>query len=338
MSSKNRPIKIGINGFGRIGRTVLRIIAERDDIQIVAINDIAAADKLAYLTKYDTVMGTFAGNVELKGDVLHASKHAMKIFSSADPATIAWEKAGAEIVVEASGRFTKKADCEKHFSGGAKKVLLTVPAKDDVDITLVMGVNDDQLQASHRIISNASCTTNCLAPIAKILDESFGIEKGFMTTVHAYTNDQRLSDYAHKDLRRARGANDNIIPTTTGAAKTVGKVLPKMLGRLDGLAMRVPVANGSAIDFVVMLSKPTTVAQINEAVKKAAYGALKGIVQYTDEPLVSSDIIGNSHSAIYDAQSTMLMGKTYAKVFAWYDNEWGYSCRLVNVLEKLAAF
>lgn len=328
-------INIGINGFGRIGRTLFRILANRDDIHIVAINDVAAADKLAYLTKYDTVMGTFPGTVELKGNVLHAGKHKMLVFASKDPADIPWGKVGVDIVVEASGRFTSKADCEKHLKGGAKKVLLTVPPKDDVDIMTVYGVNDDQLKREHKIVSNASCTTNCLAPIAKILHERFGIEKGFMTTVHAYTNDQRLSDYAHKDLRRARGANDNIIPTTTGAAKAVGKVFPAVAGKLDGMAMRVPVPNGSTVDLVAILSKPATVAEINQAVQDAAAGKMRGIVEYCEAPIVSSDIMQNPHSAIFDSLSTMVMDKTYAKVFAWYDNEWGYSCRLVDIIGKM---
>ncbi len=328
-------LRVGINGMGRIGRTLVRILAESETIEIAAVNDIATADKLAYLLRYDTVMGRFPGTVQLKDNLLQAGEQKMQVCKETDPAGIPWNKLGVEVVVEATGHFRTRAECAKHLAAGAKKVLLTVPAKDAVDFTVVLGVNDELLKPQHQIISNASCTTNCLAPIAKILHESFGIEKGFMTTVHAYTNDQRLSDYAHKDLRRSRAATENIIPTTTGAAKAVGTVLPALAGKLDGMAMRVPVADGSTIDLVCILKQTTTAKAINAAVRHAAAGELKGIVQYCEDPIVSCDIMQNPHSAIFDALNTAVMDKNFVKVFAWYDNEWGYSCRLADLLQRL---
>ena len=328
-------IRIGINGFGRIGRTLFRILAEQDDIQIVGVNDIAPIDKLAYLLKYDTVMGPYSGKVEINGNQLKAGKHTIEMMAERQPDKLPWKKLSVDIVVEATGVFRSRQDCEKHLKAGAGKVLLTVPAKDSIDYTLVMGVNDQGLSPGDKIVSNASCTTNCLAPIAKILHENFGIDKGFMTTVHAYTNDQRLFDYAHKDLRRSRGANDNIIPTTTGAAKAVGVVLPALAGKLDGLAMRVPIPDGSTIDLVVVTEKDATVDSVNDVIKKAAAGPMKNIVEYCTDPIVSSDIMQNPHSAIFDSLSTMVINKRFVKVFAWYDNEWGYTSRLVDALRLM---
>jgi glyceraldehyde 3-phosphate dehydrogenase len=330
-------IRVGINGFGRIGRSVYRIAYARKDIEFVAINDVTDRKTLAYLTKYDTVMGNFAGPISLDGNTLIAGNQKTQMLSEPDPARIPWKDLGVEIVIEATGRFTKRADLEKHLAAGAKKVLLTVPAKDPIDAMIVLGVNDETLKPEHKIVSNASCTTNCLGPIAKILHENFGIERGLMTTVHAYTNDQRLSDFPHKDPRRARAANENIIPTTTGAARAVGKVYPALNGKLDGLAMRVPVPNGSTVDLVVRLSRKVTAMEVNEAVRKASEGKHKGIVQYSTDPIVSSDIIGNPHSAIFDAPFTRVLGGDLIKVVAWYDNEWGYSQRVVDLLPRLAA-
>jgi glyceraldehyde 3-phosphate dehydrogenase len=331
-------LNIGINGFGRIGRTLFRLLDSRDDINVVAINDVAPADKLTYLLKYDTVMGRFPVPVELKGDTLHTSSQQARLFAQPDPSKLPWKECGAEVVVEATGRFRTRAECKMHIDAGAKHVLLSVPAKDEIDMTVVLGVNQDQLKSSHQIISNASCTTNCLAPVVKILNDAFGIEWGFMTTVHAYTNDQRLSDYAHKDLRRARAANDNIIPTTTGAAKAVGHVLPELAGKLDGMAMRVPVPNGSTIDLVAILKRNATREQVNSAMQAAAESEFKGLVEYATDPIVSSDIMQNPHSAIFDSLSTMVMDNNFVKLFAWYDNEWGYSCRLVDVLEIMSGW
>ena len=328
-------LRIGINGFGRIGRTVYRILANRDDIQIVGVNDVAESSNLAYLLKYDTVMGRFPGDVTFANGFIEAGEHKVAMSQHRDPRQIPWQELGADVIVEATGRFRTKETCEKHIEAGAKKVLLTVPAKDEIDITIVLGVNDHLLKPEHTIISNASCTTNCLAPIAKVLHENFGIKKGFMSTVHAYTNDQRLADYTHTDLRRARAANENIIPTTTGAAKAVGIVIPDLQGKLDGMALRVPVADGSSIDLVTITEKTTTAEEVNQVVREAANSQLEDIVEYCEDPIVSSDILQNSHSAVFDAAGTMVMDGNFVKTFAWYDNEWGYSARLVNVIEKL---
>ena len=331
-------IRVAINGFGRIGRTVFRVIVQRPEagIEIVALNDLADDEMAAYLLKYDTVMGEFPGKVTVGDGYLVAGGHMVKSFTIKDPAHLPWKELDVDVVIESTGIFRTRAEVAKHLEAGAKRVILTVPAKDELDATVVLGVNDDDLEADDRIVSNASCTTNCLAPIAKILDEAFGIRRGVMTTVHAYTNDQRLADVPHKDFRRSRAATVNIIPTTTGAAKAVGQVLPRLKGKLDGMAMRVPVPDGSTVDLVVETEKPVTVESINAAVAKAAAGPLRRIVQYSEAPLVSSDIIGNPHSCIFDAPSTLVLGTNWAKVIAWYDNEWGYSQRVVDLIERLA--
>jgi glyceraldehyde 3-phosphate dehydrogenase len=328
-------ITVGINGFGRIGRSVFRILSDRDDINVLAINDLFENEQLAYLLKYDTVMGIFPKAVKIEGDsmVVNGSKVAMT--AHRDPAEIPWKELGVQIVIESTGVFRHRVPLEKHFAAGAEKVVLTVPAKDDIDATIVLGVNDAELKPEHRIVSNASCTTNCLAPIAKILDEAFGIQEGFITTVHAYTNDQRLADVPHKDLRRSRAAGENIIPTTTGAAKAVGKVLPQLQGKLDGLAMRVPVPDGSIVDLVCRLAEKASKDDVNGAVRAGAEGPMQKIVEYSEAPLVSSDIIGNPHSSIFDALSTSSQGDGYIRIVSWYDNEWGYSNRVVDLIERL---
>ncbi len=331
-----RP-KVAINGFGRIGRAAFRLMSQRDDIEVVAINDVTPNETLAYLTRFDTVYGRYPGAVTLSGDRMTAGTQTVRMLEQKDPAKLPWKDLGVDVVVEATGRFRKREECAWHLQAGASRVILTVPAKDDVDAMVVVGVNDHTLKAEHRIVSNASCTTNCLAPVAKVLNESFGIVKGIITTVHAYTNDQRLADVPHKDLRRSRAANENIIPTTTGAARAVGKVLPELKGKLDGVAMRVPVPDGSTVDLVVELAKPVSVASVNAAMKDAASGApLSGILQYCEDPIVSSDIIQDTHSAIFDSLCTRVLGGNLVKVIAWYDNEWGYSCRVVDLIGRLA--
>jgi glyceraldehyde 3-phosphate dehydrogenase len=330
-------IRVGINGFGRIGRSVYRILSDRPDIEVVGINDLFENDQLVYLLKYDSVMGNFDKEVTSDDDFMVVDGHKIAMTAERDPSQIPWGKLGADIVIESTGVHTKREAIAKHLEGGAKKVILTVPAKDEIDATIVMGVNDDTLKPEHKLVSNASCTTNCLAPIAKILDEAFGIEEGFITTVHAYTNDQRLADVPHKDLRRSRAAAQNIIPTTTGAARAVGKVLPQLKGKLDGMAMRVPVPDGSIVDLVCRLKGKPSTEEINNAVRASANGPLQKIVEYSEVPLVSTDIIGNPHSSIFDALSTQAAGDGYAKVVAWYDNEWGYSNRVVDLIDRMAA-
>jgi glyceraldehyde 3-phosphate dehydrogenase len=332
--------KVAINGFGRIGRAVTRVLLQRKgNLDLVAINDLADAKSLAHLFKYDTVMGPWKGTVEAKDGALVIDGKEIKVLAVKNPAELPWKDMGVEIVVESTGIFRKK-ESEKggygdHIKAGAKKVVLTVPAKDDIEATVVLGVNDDTITAKTQFVSNASCTTNCLAPLAKALNDAIGIEKGLMTTVHGYTNDQRVADMIHSDLRRARAAAANIIPTTTGAAKAVGKVIPSLKGKLDGFALRVPVIVGSCVDLVAEMKKEVTVDEVNAAVKKAAAGPLKGILQYCDEPIVSSDIIGNPASSVFDSLCTMVNGKM-VKVVSWYDNEWGYSTRTVDIMEKLA--
>jgi len=328
-------VKVGINGFGRIGRGVFRILSNRDDIQVVAINDLFDNEQLAYLLKYDTVMGIFRREIRVEGDALFVDDSKIAMTEFRDPGEIPWRDLGVQVVVEATGVFRNRAPLEKHLEAGAQKVVLTVPAKDEIDATIVIGVNDDDLKPEHRIVSNASCTTNCLAPVAKILNDAFGLEEGFVTTVHAYTNDQRLADVPHKDLRRSRAAAENIIPTTTGAARAVGKVLPELKGKLDGMAMRVPVPNGSIVDLTCRLGKNVDRDEINAAVRDVAHGPMRRILEYSEAPLVSSDIIGNPHSSIFDSASTMASGDGYAKVVSWYDNEWGYSNRVVDIIERL---
>jgi len=328
--------QIGINGFGRIGRSVFRILSKRDDINVVCINDLFENEQLAYLLKYDTVMGIFKKEVKATEDALYVNDQKVEMTEYRDPAQIPWMDLGVDVVIESTGVFRERATLEKHLAAGAKKILLTVPAKDEIDATIVLGVNDDELKAEHSIVSNASCTTNCLAPIAKILDESFGIVEGFITTVHAYTNDQRLADVPHKDFRRSRAAGENIIPTTTGAARAVGKVLPQLQGKLDGLAMRVPVPDGSIVDLVARLGSKPSAEDVNAAVRRAAEGPMKQVLEYSEEPLVSSDIIGNPHSSIFDAMSTSSLQDGYIRVVSWYDNEWGYSNRVVDLIDKMA--
>ena len=330
-------VKIGINGFGRIGRSVFRILSDRSDVEVVAINDLFENQQLVYLLKYDTVMGVFEKEVRADDDFMYVNGHQIAMTAEKDPAKIPWGKLGVDIVIESTGVFTQKEQLQKHLDAGARKVILTVPAKGEIDATIVVGVNDDTLKPEHRLVSNASCTTNCLAPVAKILDEAFGIEEGFMTTVHAYTNDQRLADVPHKDFRRSRAATQNIIPTTTGAARTVGKVLPQLKGKLDGLAMRVPVPDGSIVDLVAKVRAKPDTAAVNAAVREAAEGPLKAVVEYSEVPLVSTDIIGNPHSSVFDALSTRAEGDGYVKVVAWYDNEWGYSNRVVDLLDRMVA-
>ena len=331
-------IQVGINGFGRIGRSVFRIISDRDDMEVVAINDLFDNEQLAYLLKYDTVMGIFNKEVTAETDAMTVGKQRVAMTEHRDPANIPWKDLGAQFVIESTGVFRHREPLEKHMAAGAEKVILTVPAKEEIDATIVIGVNDNELKPEHRIVSNASCTTNCLAPIAKILDETFGIQEGFITTVHAYTNDQRLADVPHKDFRRSRAAGENIIPTTTGAAVAVGKVLPQLKGKLDGLAMRVPVPDGSIVVLAVRLGKKASREEINAAVREAAAGPMKAVVEYSEAPLVSSDIIGNSHSSIFDALSTSSEEDGYARIVSWYDNEWGYSNRVVDLIGMLAAF
>lgn len=328
-------IKVGINGFGRIGRLVFRRALQLGDIEFVGINDLTDAKTLAHLLKFDSVHGKFNGEVVAEEDAIVVNGNRIKITAERDPANLKWGELGADVVIEATGVFRTKELSMKHVEAGAKKVILTVPPKGDVDAIVVLGVNDEILTGDEKVVSNASCTTNCLAPIVKVLNDSFGLEQGFMTTVHSYTNDQRVLDLPHSDLRRARTAAVNIIPTTTGAAKAVGKVIPELNGKLDGMAMRVPTADGSITDLVAVLKKEVTVEEVNNAMKAAAEGAMKGILEYSEDPLVSTDIIGNSHSSIFDSLSTMVNGKV-VKVVSWYDNEWGYSCRVVDLLKKIA--
>ncbi|BFN37347.1 type I glyceraldehyde-3-phosphate dehydrogenase [Fidelibacter multiformis] len=328
-------VKVGINGFGRIGRLVFREMLNRDDFEVLGINDLTDAKTLAHLLKYDSVHKKFQGTVEAKEDSIVVNGKEIKIYAEKDPANLPWKELGVEYVVEATGVFRKKDQIAKHLEAGAKKVVLTVPAKDKIDNMVVLGVNDDSLRPEDKIVSNASCTTNCLAPVAKVLNDEFGIVKGLMTTVHSYTNDQQILDLPHKDLRRARAAAMSIIPTTTGAAKAVGKVIPDLDGKLDGMALRVPTPDGSLVDLTVELKKEVTIEEVNAAMKKASEGSMKGILEYTEDPIVSVDVIGNAYSSIFDAKSTMADGNM-VKVLSWYDNEWGYSVRVVDLLEKMA--
>mgnify|MGYP001169279184 FL=1 len=332
-------MRVAINGFGRIGRSVFRILNERSDVEVVAINDLSEREALVYLLKYDTVMGRFHDKAELTDDILKTSNHTVTLLSGPDPAQLPWDDMGVDVVVEATGVFRQKEQLESHLSAGAGRVVLTVPAKDEIDYTVVIGVNDDDLKPEHKIISNASCTTNCLAPMAKILNDSFGIETGVINTIHAYTNDQRLADVPHKDWRRSRAAAENVIPTTTGAARAVGMVLPELNGKLDGIAMRVPVPDGSVVDLVVRLNQDVTEERVKEAVRTASEtDKLTPILEYQEEPVVSTDIIGNSHSSIFDAPFTQVIDGSLVKTLNWYDNEWGYSNRVVDLMDILARF
>jgi glyceraldehyde 3-phosphate dehydrogenase len=325
-------IRVGINGFGRIGRNYFRALLEQGaDIEVVAVNDLGDTATTAHLLKYDTILGRLKQEVTHTQDSITVDGHTIKVLSERNPADIPWGELGVDIVIESTGIFTKKEDAEKHLAGGAKKVIISAPAKNE-DVTIVMGVNHDTYDAAnHHVISNASCTTNCVAPMAKVLDENFGIVKGLMTTVHAYTNDQRILDFPHKDLRRARAAAQNIIPTTTGAAKATALVLPQLKGKLDGMAMRVPVPTGSVTDLVVELSREVTKEEVNAAFQKAAEGELKGILEYTEDPIVSSDIVNAPASCTFDSSLTMVQEGRNVKVIGWYDNEWGYSNRLVDL-------
>lgn len=328
-------IKVAINGFGRIGRNVLRAGIDNPNIEFVATNDLTDTKTLAHLLKYDSVLGKFHGEVKIDGDSIVVNGKKIKVFAEKDPAVIDWPSVGADVVVESTGRFTKAEDAKKHIRGSVKKVIISAPATGE-DITIVLGVNDKAYDAAkHNIVSNASCTTNCLAPLAKVLHEKFGIEKGSMTTIHSYTNDQPTLDFPHKDLRRARAAAINMIPTSTGAAKAIGLVLPELKGKLDGYSMRVPTPDVSAVDLVAVLKKDATSEEINAALKEAAEGPLKGILAYTEDPVVSSDLLHTSESSTVDAQLTKVLGGNLAKVVAWYDNEWGYSCRVVDLVSFL---
>lgn len=332
-------IKVGINGFGRIGRNVLRIAEEmpKDSFEIVAINARAEAETLAHLFKYDSCYGIFKGDVKVKDEkTIIINNNEIKILRCNDPSEIPWNELGVELVIESTGKFVKKEDCMKHIANGAKKVIITAPGKNE-DKTIVMGVNENEYdENTHNIISNASCTTNCLGPFAKVLDQEFGIEEGLMTTIHAYTNDQQILDKTHKDLRRARAAGESMIPTTTGAAKAVAKVLPQLEGKLNGFAVRVPTPTVSLVDLVCVLKKDATVEEVNSVLKKASENELKGILGYSEEPLVSIDYRGDSRSSIIDALSTMAMGSRMFKIVSWYDNEWGYSSRTVDLVEFVA--
>ncbi len=329
-------MKIGINGFGRIGRTVFRLLQERQNVEVVAINDITDNEALAYLLRHDTVMGNFRGRAEIQGGDLVTDKGTVRMTAERSPRDLPWQEMGVDFVVEATGIFRKREEIAMHLEAGARKVLLTVPAKDEIDATIVLGVNNDDLKAEHQIVSNASCTTNCLAPLAFVLDREFGIKTGLMTTTHAYTGDQRLIDTPHSDWRRARAAAENIIPTTTGAAKAVGKVLPNLDGKLDGMALRVPVVCGSVVDLVSVMERDVTVEEVNAAMKAASESAqMRGILSYAADPIVSSDIVGDTHSSIFDPGCTSVSGGSLLKTISWYDNEGGYSSRVCDLLELM---
>lgn len=329
-------VKVAINGFGRIGRLVFKAAQYDKNVEIVAVNDLTDAHTLAHLLKYDSVHGRYPEKVYFEGEYLIAGDRKVKVLAERDPGALPWKNLGVDVVVESTGVFRKRVQLENHLNQGAKKVVLTVPAKDAIDNTIVLGVNDSDLKSSDQIVSNASCTTNCLAPIVKVLHDNFGLVRGLMTTVHAYTNDQRILDLPHSDLRRARAAAVSMIPTTTGAAKAVGKVIPALNGKLDGMAIRVPTSDGSIVDLVAELDKNTTVEEINSAMKAAADGPMKGILEFCDEPIVSVDIIDNPHSSIFDSLSTAVMDGNFVKVLSWYDNEWGYSNRTLDLVKKVA--
>jgi glyceraldehyde 3-phosphate dehydrogenase (phosphorylating) len=334
--SPRMAIKVGINGFGRIGRNIMRAALAHDDIDFVAVNDLTDARTLAHLLKYDSILGNLDADIQASGDRITVDGDQFRVLAEKDPAALPWKSLGVDVVFESTGKFTKRDDAAKHLAAGARRVIVTAPAKGP-DVTVVMGVNHEDYDASsHRIVSNASCTTNCLAPVAKVLHETFGIRKGWMTTIHAYTNDQHLLDLPHKDLRRARAAALSMIPTTTGAAAAVGLVLPVLKGRLDGIAVRVPTPNVSLVDLNAVVERKTTAEEVNAAFAAAAGGAYKGYIEYVTEPLVSVDFRGNAHSAMFDALSTKVLDGDFVKVIAWYDNEWGYSCRCVDLLRFMA--
>jgi glyceraldehyde 3-phosphate dehydrogenase len=329
-------IKVGINGFGRIGRLVFKRAMQLGGFEIVGINDLTSAKTLAHLLKYDSVHGRYPGKVEVDGNDIIVDGKRIPVTAEKDPANLKWGEFETDVVVESTGVFRSKEACLKHIQAGAKKVILTVPPKGAVDATVVLGVNEDVLTGNEQVVSNASCTTNCLAPLVKVLNDNFGVEKGSMVTIHSYTNDQRVLDLPHEDLRRARSAAVSIIPTTTGAASAVGQVIPAMKGKLDGYSLRVPTPDGSITDLTAILKKDVTVEEVNAAFSKAAEGELKGILEYTEDPIVSADIIGNPHSSIFDALSTMVVQGNMVKVVSWYDNEFGYSCRVVDLMKKIS--
>lgn len=329
--------KIAINGFGRIGRTITRLAKLRGHFDIVAINDIASPEALLYAFKYDSIHGRYPGSADVHGDTMNIDGDPFRILSERDPAKLPWKELGVDYVIESTGVFRKLTQLEDHLAAGAGRVILTVPCKDPLEATLVMGVNDHVVNSDSRIISNASCTTNCAAPLVKVLHDTMGIRRGLLSTVHAYTSDQRLIDAPHQgDFRRSRNAATNIVPTSTGAARAIGQVIPELAGKLDGLALRVPVADGSVVDLTVELERDTTIEEINATMQKAALGPMRGILEYSTEPIVSSDIIGNSHSSIFDAPLTQIMGGNLVKVIAWYDNEWGYSSRVEDLIVRLS--
>ena len=332
-------VRIGINGFGRIGRNILRAIYEsqRTDVKVVAINDLGPIETNAHLLKYDSIHGPFKGDISINGSILGVDDDAIKVISERDPAKLPWKELGVEVVLECTGIFSSRQDASKHLAAGAKKVLISAPG-DQADLTVVYGVNHNKLSAEHEVVSNASCTTNCLAPIASILDQCFGIERGFMTTVHAYTQDQSILDTLHKDLRRARSAGTSMIPTSTGAARAVGLVLPSLQGKLDGTAIRVPTANVSMIDLTLVTKTPTSAKEVNNAIKEAANGKLSGVLDYTEEPLVSIDFNHNPASSIFDSSGTNVIDGNFCRVLSWYDNEWGFSNRMSDVAALLGAF
>ncbi|MBC8384257.1 MAG: type I glyceraldehyde-3-phosphate dehydrogenase [Candidatus Cloacimonetes bacterium] len=325
---------IAINGFGRIGRLVFRALFDQRDFNIVAINDLTDADTLAHLLKYDSVHGIYSKSVEIAKNVIIVDGKKINIYAEKDPEKLPWKELNIDIVIESTGIFRDKRGAEKHLTAGAKKVIISAPAKGEIDATIVMGVNHETLKPEYKIVSNASCTTNCLAPVMKVISKKFGVTSALMTTIHSYTSDQRILDFPHKDLRRARAAAENIIPTTTGAASATGKVIPELLGKIDGMAVRVPTPNGSLVDVSIILEKATTKEELNKTIKHAADTYLKGILEYTEKPVVSSDIVGNPNSSIFDAQITMVNGN-FAKVLSWYDNEWGYSNRIVDLLKYM---
>lgn len=335
--SEARLPRIAINGFGRIGRTVMRIAKLRQHYDVIAVNDLASAEDLAYAFKYDSIHGVYPGDVSVSGDTMTIDSDPFTVLSEADPRKLPWKALGVDYVVESSGQFRQLEQLQWHLDAGARRVLLTVPCKDPLPATVVTGVNDHVVTTESRIISNASCTTNCAAPIVKVLHEAFGIQRGLLTTIHAYTSDQRLIDAPHKDLRRSRNAATNIVPTSTGAARAIGQVLPELAGKLDGMAMRVPVPDGSLVDLTVELAQSVSVEAVNKAVYDASQGALQNILAYETNPIVSSDIIGNPHSSIFDAQLTQVMDGTLVKVISWYDNEWGYSSRMEELIARVAA-
>ena len=330
-------IKVAINGFGRIGRLSLKAALQHDDIEVVAVNDLTNSATLAHLLKYDSVHGIFPIDVTAGDDYIVAGSNKIKVFSEKDPSNLPWKELSIQVVIEATGVFRTREAIQKHIQAGAEKVILSVPAKskDDVDATVVLGVNDDDLKPEHRIISNASCTTNCLAPVVKVLNDRFQLKKGLMNTIHAYTNDQIILDAPHKDLRRARAAAMNIIPTSTGAAKAIELVIPSLKGKLDGFAMRVPTPDGSIVDLTCIIEKNVTIDEVNNAMKEAANGPMKGILEYCREPIVSSDIIGNTHSSVFDSLMTQVLGGNFVKIVSWYDNEYGYANRVIDMVKKI---